>query len=155
MFEPPKEQQQESSKSLWIGVAVVVAVLAGGALFYMSQHGAKAPAAAAPAAAAGPADPVHDLKIQRATMAKDPTGTVAVWLVSIENRSSSYAYSNIQYETTYIGADSKPILVNQGTIPITIGPGEELNREVRDALYPNGTAWFKFKITGAKAGAPQ
>jgi len=155
MFEPPKEQQQESSKTLWIGVAVVVAVLAGGALFYMSQHGEKAPAATMPAAAAGPADPVHDLKIQRATMDKDPTGTVAVWLVSIENRSSSYAYSNIQYETTYIGADSKPILVNQGTIPITIGPGEELNREVRDALYPSGTAWFKFKITGAKATVQQ
>ena len=151
MFEPPKEQQQDSSKSLWIGVAVVVAVLAGGALFYMSQHGGKAPAATAPVAATGPADPVRDLKIQRATMDKDPTGTVAVWLVSIENRSSSYAYSNIQYETTYIGADSKPILVNQGTIPMTIGPGEELNREVRDARYPNGTAWFKFKITGAKA----
>jgi len=155
MFEPPKEQQQESSKSLWIGVAVVVAVLAGGALFYMSQHGEKAPAATMPAAAAGPADPVRDLKIQRATMDKDRTGTVAVWLVSIENRSSSYAYSNIQYETTYIGADSKPILVNQGTIPITIGPGEELNREVRDALYPSGTAWFKFKITGAKAAVQQ
>jgi hypothetical protein len=153
MFEPPKEQQQESSKSLWIGVAVVVAVLAGGALYYMSQHGEKAPAAKAPAVAAGPADPVHDLKIQRATMDKDRTGTVAVWLVSIENRSASYAYSNIQYETSYFGLDNKPILVNQGTIPITIGPGEELNREVRDALYPNGTAWFKFKITGAKAAA--
>ena len=153
MFEPPKEQQQESSKSLWIGVAVAVAVLAGGALFYMTQQSGKAPAATAPATAAGPADPVHDLKIQRATMDKDRTGTVAVWLVSIENRSASYAYSNIQYETSYMGADNKAILVNQGTIPITIGPGEQLNREVRDALYPSGTAWFKFKITGAKAAA--
>ena len=155
MFEPSQEQQQAGRKRVQLSVILVAGFLAvSGALFYMSRRSAKPqapPAASAAAPVKGEADPVHDLKIQRATMDKDRTGTIAVWLVSIENRSTVYTYSAIRYETEYIGADNKPILVNQGTIPITIGAGQLLNREVRDALYPTGTAWYKFKITGAKS----
>jgi len=55
------------------------------------------------------------LKIQRATMNKDRNGTMAVWLVAIENKSSVYSYSKIAYETTYVGADNNAILINKGT----------------------------------------
>ena len=155
MFEPSQEQQQAGRKRVQLTVVLVAGFLAvSGALFYLSRRSGKPqapPAASAGAPVKGEADPVHDLKIQRATMDKDRTGTIAVWLVSIENRSTVYTYSAIRYETEYIGADNKPILVNQGTIPITIGTGQLLNREVRDALYPTGTAWYKFKITGAKS----
>jgi hypothetical protein len=116
----------------------------------MPKQSAKPPTAAAVAPTA-PADPVHDLKIIRATMNKDPMGATAVWLVTLQNKSSAYTYSNIRYETNYIGGDDKALLVNQGTIKDAFGPGEEHNSEIRDTLYPNGTAWYKFKIVDAKS----
>ena len=139
---------------MWIGIVVVAVAAALGAYFYISHKGAanRPSAAAAPAPAAQPAgdaDALHDLKVQRATMNKDRTGTTAVWFVSIENKSATYSYSNIQYETTYVGADNNSILINKGTIAETIPPGGQKNSEINDALYPAGTAWYKIRITGA------
>ena len=141
---------------LWLGIVVVAIVLAAGGYFFLKSKGnanQRASAASAPAAAKGNADPVHDLKIQRATMNKDRNGTMAVWLVAIENKSSVYSYSKIAYETTYVGADNNAILINKGTIPATIGPGEQKNSEINDALYPAGTAWYRVRITGATPAA--
>ena len=152
MFETPEEIKEKGSKGLWIGIAVAVAVVAVGAYFFIRSRGTaikQASAASAPAVAKGNADPVHDLKIQRATMNKDRNGTMAVWLVTIENKSSAYSYSKIEYETTYVGADNNAILVNKGTLPVTIAPGEQHNSEINDALYPAGTSWYKIRITGA------
>jgi hypothetical protein len=157
MFETPAEVKESGSKGLWIGIAAVVAVVAVGAYFFISSRSnankQASAAASAPAAIKGNADPVHDLKIQRATMNKDRNGTMAVWLVSIENKSQSYSYSKIQYETTYVGADNNAILINKGTIPAAIGPGEKNSSEINDALYPAGTAWYKIRITGATPAA--
>lgn len=120
----------------------------------MSRSAAKGPAsAAAPVAAKGNADPVHDLKVVRATMDKDRLGTTAIWLVEIQNKSTQFAYSDIKYETTYIGADNQAVLVNQGTISANIGPGDQKKSQITDALYPAGTAWYKFRITGATPAA--
>jgi len=156
MFETPEEIKEKGSKGLWIGIAVAVAVVAVGAYFFIRSRGVaikQASAASAPAVVKGNADPVHDLKIQRATMNKDRNGTMAVWLVAIENKSSVYSYSKIAYETTYVGADNNAILINKGTIPATIGPGEQKNSEINDALYPAGTAWYRVRITGATPAA--
>jgi len=152
MFETPEEIKEKSSKGLWVGIAVVVAAVAVGAYFFIKSRdnqNTPASAASAPATVKGNADPVHDLKIQRATMNKDRNGTMAVWLVTIENKSPVYSYSKIAYETTYVGADNNAILINKGTIPATIGPGEQKKSEINDALYPAGTAWYKVRITGA------
>ena len=138
---------------MWIAAFVVIAIAGVGLLLYtMSRGGAKlrAPVAAA-AATAGPADPVRDLKVFTARMEKDPTGTTAVWLVDLRNKSNAYTYTGIQYETTYIGADNRVLTVNKGTMAISLEPGEEKNSEVRDVLYPSGTSWYKFKVTGASA----
>ncbi len=156
MFETPEEVKQKEPKGFWIGIAVVLAVVGvGGYFFVKSRDNAakQASAASAPAVAKGSADPVHDLKIQRATMNKDRNGTMAVWLVTIENKSSVYSYSKIAYETTYVGAGNNAILINKGTIPGTLGPGEQKNSEINDALYPAGTAWYKIRITGATSAA--
>ena len=155
MFEVPQDNSQARGTYKWIAAFVVIAIVGVGALLYtMSQGGAKlrAPVAAA-AAPAGPADPIRDLKVFTARMEKDLTGTTAVWLVDLRNKSNAYSYSSIQYETTYIGADNRVLTVNKGTMTITLEPGEEKNSEVRDVLYPAGTSWYKFKITGANAKA--
>jgi hypothetical protein len=157
MFEATQAESQSSSKGPWMVIFLVVALVVGGGLLYVMSRKdavkalspASAPAAANVAAPAGNADPVHDLKIHAATMEKDRTGTTAVWLVTIENKSSAYTYTAIKYETSYIGADNTPVLVNQGTLADRIAPGEEIKSEFRDALYPAGTAWYKFRITGA------
>jgi hypothetical protein len=132
---------------------VVAAAAAAGVLYTTSKSGSKLPApvttAATAPAAAGKADPVHDLKILSARMEKDRSGTTAVWLVDIDNKSKAYTYSSIQYETTYVGPDNAALLVNKGTIPFNLAPGEERNTQIRDVLYPAGTAWYKFRITGA------
>jgi hypothetical protein len=154
MFETPKEIKPSASKGLWVGIAVVVVVIGLGAYFFVTSKGAKrTPSASTAAQAKVDADPVRDLKVQRTTMEKGRSGTTAVWLVTIENKSTSYSYSNIQYETTYVGADNNAILINKGTIATTIAPGEQKNSEISDALYPAGTAWYKLRITGATASA--
>ena len=135
-----------------VSIVVVVAAAAAGAVFFtMSKSSNKpsAPAASAVSEAAGKPDPVHDLKVLSARMEKDRTGTTAVWLVDIDNKSKAYTYSKIQYETTYVGPDNAALLVNKGTIPFSLAPGDEQNAQIRDVLYPAGTAWYKFRITGA------
>jgi hypothetical protein len=145
MFEAVQEEKQLSSNRILVTIFLVVAAAALGG----KPAAPVTAAAAAPAAAAGKADPVHDLKILSARMEKDRTGTTAVWLVDIDNKSSAYTYSSIQYETTYVGPDNAALLVNKGAIPFNLAPGEEQTAQIRDVLYPAGTAWYKFRITGA------
>jgi hypothetical protein len=154
MFEAAQEQKQSGSNRMLVGILVVIAALvAGGALYTMSRGGSKsaAPVTAAAAApsAAGKADAAHDLKILSARMEKDRAGTTAIWLVDVSNKSKAYTYSSIQYETTYVGPDNAALLVNKGTVPFNLAPGEERNAQIRDVLYPAGTSWYKFRIIGA------
>ena len=154
MFEAAQEQKQSSSNRMLVGIFVVVAAVAVGVVLYTMSKGGSKPAAPVTAAAAAPsaagkADAVHDLKILSARMEKDRAGTTAVWLVDVSNKSNAYTYSSIQYETTYVGPDNAALLVNKGTVPFNLGPGEERNAQIRDVLYPAGTSWYKFRIVGA------
>jgi len=160
MFEVPHEIEQPKASRIWIGV-LAAALLAGGAVLYLisgtsllSRSANRGRGPAAPAAAPqSPADPVHDIKIVTAKMDKDPTGTTAVWLIDLVNHSRVYTYSKIEYEATYVGSDNHALLINKGTIPITLMPGDEQNREIRDVLFPAGTAWYKLRILGAASSA--
>jgi hypothetical protein len=155
MFEAPQKGEPSVSKGLWIGIVVIVVVgAAGGYFFIESKGGAARQASAGPAATPkGDADPVRDLKIQRTTMDKDRNGTTSVWNVTIENKSAGYTYSNIKYETTYVGADGQVLMSNKGTLADTIAPGEQKNCQANDPLYPSGTARYMMKITGATPAA--
>lgn len=152
MFEDEVKEPESSSK-MWIGLLVAAAVVVAGiAVFTMNKSGAQTPAAGATRSASTPraeADPVHDLKVLKATMAKDSSGTTAVWSLTIENRSHDYAYSNIQYSTTYLGANGQSLLVNRGTIAASIDPGEQYKSDVRDTTYPAGTNFYNFVVLGA------
>jgi hypothetical protein len=158
MFETPQEVKPSASKGLWLGIVVIALLAALGGYWFMQSKGTAnkqtSGAAGATAQVKGDADPVRDLKIQRATMSKDRNGTMAVWAVTIENKSAGYSYSKIKYETTYVGADDKVLMVNQGTIADTIGPGEQKSSQTNDPLYPEGTARYRMKITGATPATP-
>jgi hypothetical protein len=156
MFEPRQEKQTSSSNSLWIGLVVAVIAIAAIVFFVMAGKGPGSPAAntaAAPAAPAVKADPIRDLKVQRAAMDKDSSGTIAIWAIAIENRSPAYSYSNIEYETSYLNADGKLIASNKGKLALTLGPQEEKNTQLRDLTYPNGTAAYKIRVTSATSQA--
>jgi hypothetical protein len=154
MFETPQEVKPSASKGLRIGILVMAVACAVGVYFLTQRSATNKQASAAAAQVKGDADPVRDLKIQRATMSKDRNGTMAVWAVTVENKSAGYGYSNIKYETTYIGADDKVLMVNRGTIAGTIGPGEQKSVQANDPLYPAGTARYRMKITGATPATP-
>ncbi|MGA2509826.1 MAG: hypothetical protein ABSG27_06305 [Candidatus Acidiferrales bacterium] len=154
MFETPDTEKKSSGMGMWIGVALVVIIIAVGAYFYTkSQPAAKTatPAAAPAATAQSNADAVHDLRVVSAKMDKDPTGNVAIWSVDIKNQSSTFTYSAIAYQTTYIGADNSVLLQNAGKVNLSLDPGDEQTTQFRDALYPSGTAVFRFAVTGASA----
>jgi hypothetical protein len=153
MFESPEEQVPDNKVGIWIGVAVV-AIIAIALYFYVSRKpSSSSPSPAAVAASAGGsvpgADPTKDLRVVSVTMQKDYTGTTAQWLVDIKNDSHTYTYSNIGYQTTYIGANNNVLAQNHGKINLTIGPGEDQSTQFRDVLYPDGTAIYKLNITGA------
>jgi len=157
MFEAGQEDTQPKSTKMWIAIFVVVALVGLLGLYKYISKGSPAPEAqeasaqsAAPADS-GPADALRDLKIIRTSMEKDRNGTTAMWSVTIQNRSSAYSYSQIQYETSYIGADDKAILVNKGILKDTFDPGEQKSAEFGDALYPAGTLRYTFKIKEAKS----
>jgi len=153
MFETPKEIKPTASLGLWIGIAVVVVLAAAGGYFftqYRNHTDKQMSVVAGPAAQVkGDADPVRDLLIQRASMSKDRNGTMTVWSVTIQNKSAGYTYNNLKYETTYIGGDDRVVMANQGTIPDSIGPGEQKSVQATDPLYPPTTARYRMKITGA------
>lgn len=157
MFEVPVDTQETKSEHARIGIAILVLLLIAGVSYYfMAKHSSTAKPTLTPIIhPTGPADPVKDLKIIHASMNKDSMGVTAVWLVTLRNLSNAYTYSEIKYETNYFSADNRQLLVNQGTIKQTFSPGDELNSEIRDAQYPDGTAWFKFKIISAKSAVVQ
>ena len=115
-----------------------------------SSQNASPAAAATTAPVQSNADAVKDLRVVSRKMAKDYSGA-AGWSVELRNLSQVYSYSNIQYETTYVGADSTLLATNHGTIPsLTLDPGESQSGQFREAL-PSGTALYTLKITGATA----
>lgn len=156
MFETPETKGESSGLGMWVGILVIVAVVIAGVVFFMGKKDAAPNAApmtaAAPATAQSNADAMKDLRIVSKKLDKDYTGTTAMWSVELRNMSQVYSYSNIQYETTYIGADGSGLGDNHGTIPqLTLDPGESQSASFRDTLYPSGTALYNIKITGATA----
>jgi len=156
MFETPETKGESSGLGMWVGILVIVAVVIAGVVFFMGKKDAAPNAAPMTAAAAATAqsnaDAMKDLRIVSKKLDKDYTGTTAMWSVELRNMSQVYSYSNIQYETTYIGADGSGLGDNHGTIPqLTLDPGESQSASFRDTLYPSGTALYNIKITGATA----
>ncbi len=151
MFEVPKEPKSKGLKELWVILAVVVVVVVGALLYLTRQPGDEAaPPASATAGAAdlAQADASRDLKLSRATLGKDVTGTRAVWSIRIQN-DSPYAYTDMQYEARYFDAGDRLLASGEGTIEGSIEPREEKSLDLQDILYPEGTARYEFRLKDA------
>ena len=97
------------------------------------------------------ADASRDLKLSRASLGKDVTGTRAVWTVRIQN-DSPYAYGNIRYKALYLDAGDRLLASSVGTIPGRMEPHEEKSfSDLQDILYPEGTARYEFRLKDATA----
>jgi hypothetical protein len=156
MFEAQQQKESSSKLGMWIGVAVIIVVVAALAYYVMgpkanSKSNSATSAASTSGAAPATADPVKDLRVVSVKMDKDVTGNIAVWSVDLRNMSHAYAYKDIAYQTTYLGADNSVLAQNTGKINLSLDPGEEQTAQFRDLLYPSGTALFKFNVTGASA----
>lgn len=149
MFEVPKEKPQGGTKLLWVALIVVALVAIVGGGLYLRQKPEPPAAASAPALDLSQAKPQEDMKVNSATMSRDPTGTRAVWTVQVQNN-SPYTYREVQYETTYVDAAERVIATNKGTLPGSVGPNQQRTiSEMQDILYPQGTASYRFRLTGA------
>lgn len=147
MFEVPHEKPEGGTKMLWIGLVVVALVaIVGGALFLRQ---APEETGAAPAVDLSQADPLTDLKVSRVAMDRDPTGTRAMWTISIEN-ASPYTYTDIKYEATYLDAGDRVVATNEGTLPGSVGPHQQRRiADMQDILFPEGTVSFRFRLLEA------
>jgi hypothetical protein len=153
MFETSQTEQKSSGAGMWIVLSIVIVLAIVGTMAYMNRDTStksttQMAASAATANQAG-ADAVKDLRIVSAKMDKDFTGTTAMWSVDIKNQSSTFTYTNVGYETTYVGGDNSVLLQNHGKVPVTLAPGEEETTQIRDALFPTGTALYRFRVTDA------
>jgi len=159
MFEPGQGEEKSSSSGMWIGIGVVVLLAVIGGVVYMnsgsSSTSSTSPSATSSSGASTAApedsgavkgrDPVKDLRVVSATVAKTPAGA-AEWTVDIKNQSDTGTYSNFNYATAYMGADNSSLRQGQGKVPVSLGPGDEQTVQVQDGAYPPKTAWYKFNI---------
>lgn len=153
MFEAQQEEDQQSSRRgtiILISIVVVLAIV--GTLAYLISKGAfSSSSSTAASAAVVKGDPVKDLHIiSEPTMVKDDSGSAA-WLVDLRNESRTLTYSHIKFHTTYGGPNQSVIAQNDGEMPVTLGPGEEQNVQIKDIQYPDNVQWFKINVTSADA----
>ncbi len=153
MFEAQQEEDQQSSRRgtiILISIVIVLAIV--GTLAYLISKGAfSSSSSTAASAAVVKGDPVKDLHIiSEPTMVKDDSGSAA-WLVDLRNESRTITYSHIKFHTTYGGPNQSVIAQNDGEMPVTLGPGEEQNVQIKDIQYPDNVQWFKINVTSADA----
>jgi hypothetical protein len=155
MFEAAQEQKQAGSNKMVVGAFVVIAAVAVGGVLYTLTKNSGQPSAPKTAAAgapvpAGKADAEHDLKILSSRMEKDRLGTTAVWLVDIDNKSKTYTYSSIQYETTYVGPNNAALVVNKGTIPVQLGPARRKTRRSATCCIRRGRPGTSLELSARR-----
>jgi hypothetical protein len=161
MFETSQQEQGSGSGKVVAGVIAVVVVLLVAVYFIFlrgqegTAPGGANPAAAQSAAAAGPADPMKDLKIVKSTLRRDQTQTMAMWDIQVENRAKGFAYKDLQYATNYYNAQDAVIYHNEGTLADPVDPADQHTySNINDGLYPVGTVRYTMELKGATPVGP-
>ena len=152
MFEAQQEKEGSGHFGMWIGVAVILVIAAGLGYYVMGpKNSAKSSSASLASTSTITVSEPQDLRVVSVKMDKDVTGNIAVWSVDLRNMSRTSTYKDINYQTTYLGADNAVIAQNTGKISLSLDPGDEQTTQFRDLLYPSGTAVFRFKVTSVSA----
>jgi hypothetical protein len=163
MFENAQQEPSGGNTKTVAGVIVVLMAILGGVYFvyFRGPAPATAPAAAPAAETAGGGTPAAnadyklDLAIQKNSLGRDQTQTMAMWDIQIYNRSRQYAYRNIKYATNYYDAGGNVIHQGGGTLEGEVQPGDYRTiTGVNDGLYPLATVRYTFEITGADGVTP-
>ncbi len=160
MFETSQQESSSGSSKIIGGVIAVLGVLMVGFYFLFMQGNEPAAtpgegqagmsASSAPAVDEGPADPMRDLAIQRFSLDRDRTQTMAMWTIQLANRSRQHGYKDILYATKYYNSDDILIYENTGTIAEQLDPGDQRTiSEINDGLFPVGTVRYTIELTDA------
>ncbi len=163
MFETSQAEPSSNSKVI---VAIVIALFVvglGGAYYFVFRH-ADTPAAEAapstapadtPAADLADADPEADLAILSINLRPDTTETQALLDIRISNRSRQFAYSEIEYETSYVDTAGNLISQRTGVLLGALQPGDQQNLTgINDGLFPLGASSYSMEIRAAQASIP-
>ncbi len=159
MFETSQQESGSGSSKIVGGSIAGVGVLMVGfyLLFMQGNEPATTPgegqagmtASSAPVDE-GPADPMRDLAIQRFSLDRDRTQTMAMWTIQIANRSRQHGYKDVLYATKYYNSDDVLIYENTGTIAEQLNTGDQRTiSEINDGLFPVGTVRYTIELTDA------
>jgi hypothetical protein len=161
MFETSQQESGSGSSKIIGGAVAVVGVLMVGFYFLFMQGGEPAgtpgegqagmATSSAPVEDEGPPDPMRDLVIQRFSLDRDRTQTMAMWTIQLANRSRQHGYKDIQYETNYYDSNETLIYQNsEGIIAEQLDPGDQRTiSEINDGLYPVGAVRYTVELKGA------
>ncbi len=160
MFETSQQESGSGSSKIVGGAVAVVGVLMVG-FYFLFMHGnepavtpgegqAGMAASSATVEDEGPADPMRDLAIQRFSLDRDRTQTMAMWTIQLANRSRQHGYKDILYATKYYNSEETLIYQNSGTIAEQLDPGDQRTiSEINDGLFPVGTVRYTIELTDA------
>ncbi len=157
MFEQIEEEQKEERREEFrMGVVVVICLLIAIALTYayfrMRPQAPSRVEAAGKVEPASTPDALRDLEIVKAVMGKDVSGARVLWSVRLRNKSNLFTYSDFQYEARFFSPDGRNLSGSQGTIPESIGPGEDKTlTPFVDGAFEARAAQYQFKIVAARA----
>ncbi len=164
MFETSQQEPSSGSNKIVGGAIAVLGVLMVG-FYFLFMHGnepaatpgegqAGMAASSASVVDEGPADPMRDLAIQRFSLDRDRTQTMAMWTIQIANRSRQHGYKDVLYATKYYNSDDVLIYENTGTITEQFNPGDQRTiSEINDGLFPVGTVRYTIELTDATSVA--
>lgn len=165
MFEELEQEDKELKEmrkkqiKICTGIVIALIVLVGAVILINKPFSKKAAVTAqtsAPAVKEPPPDAIRDLQVVRAVMGKDVTGVRVKWSVQLKNKSTAYAYSDVEYEARFIRPDGTVMAVSRGTIPCNLAPGDEQTiPEFMGGIYDASAATYNFVLLGAKAKAEQ
>lgn len=125
-----------------IGCAVILVIMGIGAL----MQNIKGPSVPTTSGGAGAPPPTLSPRValQRdvtidGNWSKGGFGNVALWNISLKNKSAFTTWKDLQYETEYTGESGKRLRKNQGELNIVLKPGQTRRMaEHNDGLIPQG-----------------
>jgi len=99
------------------------------------------------------ADPMQDLQIVRKSWKKGGFNNIALWHVTIRNKSTVVVYSDIAYVTEYSAPSGTRVDRGSGKILDVIQPGQTRSFEVNDGFLHSQAARADFVILTAEKTA--